>query len=301
MFLLLSIITLLLKAQDTISIEGVVTRAEYKFKNEVDLMELDIEVNGGNRTFHYYYGYFEEARYLHRKVKVSFIEQQKLSEVDMFFDGVSIYGKNSKLKNSNQSKINKVDGEFSIIDYGCAMPGRYTITAPDGAKTTIYQYIDPPLSSYKGKIVTAYYSTEKTNFVTLLSFLPTNESKMANSSSIKEELNVNNEKINDELNALLVGTWQSRANPNDSLTFTLNEMTESYEFENYSKKQPYVLSNTCLDKTSCERFKGSTSKSATYISGLNDDSCRYILHLDYNNLNLLVKEHERTLIYKRVK
>lgn len=116
------------------------------------------------------YNLREATDLLHKQVRISYNIYKTYKEVDMFINDTSVYYDRKSPK--DLSKTTKVKGFFEIYDYGCAMPGIYSITSPKEKKTWISHYIEEKYQApFEGNIVSVYYTTEIHNNITKISFI----------------------------------------------------------------------------------------------------------------------------------
>jgi len=159
---------------DTITIEGVVVSVNDTIVYGIDRVDLSIDV--GRKTVE-----LSDDKYLHetlyslnKKLKVTYTVVKTRKEVDMMVNGVTVYYDRVSVRDT--SNANKVTGVLTILDYGGALPGRYSITSADGSETMILHYVDDTYqTAHDGKDVVVYYATEVVNMVADLSFLEPDE------------------------------------------------------------------------------------------------------------------------------
>lgn len=155
--------------EDTKTIEGIVTDAHLGYT--YDRIVLSINVEGEIKDFYLHdYPSMEGSYYINKSVRLTYQEYKTKKEIDMFANGVSVYKGDNKVRDTTNAY--NVEGLFDIYDYGCAMPGRYTITASDSTETSFSHYIEGKYqTAHEGKHVTVYYAIETTNLASDFKFI----------------------------------------------------------------------------------------------------------------------------------
>lgn len=156
---------------DTLTISGTIVDIRDTMVFGIDRVDLTL-VNKDDTTDFSHYNLSQSIdSLLHKEVLATYTIHKTNKEVDMMVNDTSIYF--DKKQTVDFRYASKINGVFDIYDYGCAMPGRYSITSPDSSKLWISHYVESKYQTpLEGSHVTVYYTTEVLRMITNLSVVP---------------------------------------------------------------------------------------------------------------------------------
>ncbi len=134
------------------------------------LYGLELEINGVSRYFNYHVEEMDPTKWEQKNVILQFKQVEEVTEVDLHFNGQSIYGDLGAIKKDAENlegDIQTVQGVLNILEVSGDTPGLYSVAPGSGEtdKINVIAFVYDEHENLEGKEVRAYYSVGTVDYV----------------------------------------------------------------------------------------------------------------------------------------